>query len=495
MIPSNPIPAVCNYGASAVYKEEPSEEQIRAGVVPLDSLPAGWWNCMWYANNRAINCVRAAADSLIQEMNTVLTQAGVCPQEACYDQLYQAIEKIRTTIGTTLVAGAVKSSTTTGNVAIAADGTMSVNCLGTPSSLNTSSKQVVGAINELKTTYDCCVSALNTSITNVNNAKAPTSHASSATTYGVGNATDYGHLKISDQYTSVLSACSGVAASQKAVADAYSALNTAIGGKAPNNHASSATTYGVGSSSNYGHLKISDQYTSILSACSGVAASQKAVADAYSALNTAIGGKAPNNHASSATSYGVGSSSNYGHLKISDQYTSVLSACSGVAASQKAVADAYSALKNAGYTTLGNTAGCALAATGSAGTATTAARSDHVHPYPTYTCCACCACYAFKAYRFAPYARTICVSCTALLCMDTYRLCWICRGTYQGGINVCYCLYHCDTNSQGCPIHYIIRSNSAFYECTDLLGCTWHQINSLSPGYVCFYLYRINSAR
>ena len=79
MIPSNPIPAVCNYGASAVYKEEPSEEQIRAGVVPLDSLPAGWWNCMWYANNRAINCARAAADSLIQEMNTVLTQAGVCP--------------------------------------------------------------------------------------------------------------------------------------------------------------------------------------------------------------------------------------------------------------------------------------------------------------------------------------------------------------------------------------------------------------------------------
>ena len=291
MIPSNPIPAVCNYGASAVYKEEPSEEQIRAGVVPLDSLPAGWWNCMWYANNRAINCARAAADSLIQEMNTVLTQAGVCPQEACYDQLYQAIEKIRTTIGTTLVAGAVKSSTTTGNVAIAADGTMSVNCLGTPSSLNTSSKQVVGAINELKTTYDCCVSALCTSISNVNNAKAPNNHASSATTYGVGSSSNYGHLKISDTYTSILSACSGVAASQKAVADAYSALNTAISNactslntsinaKAPNNHASSATTYGVGSSSNYGHLKISDTYTSVLSACSGLSASQKAVADA-----------------------------------------------------------------------------------------------------------------------------------------------------------------------------------------------------------------------
>ena len=439
MIPSNPIPAVCNYGVSAVYKEEPSEQQIRAGVVPLDSLPAGWWNCMWYANNRAINCARAAADSLIQEMNTVLTQAGVCPQEACYDQLYQAIEKIRTTIGTTLVAGAVKSSTTTGNVAIAADGTMSVNCLGTPSSLNTSSKQVVGAINELKTTYDCCVSALNTSISNVNSAKAPNNHASSATTYGVGSSSNYGHLKISDQYTSILATCSGVAASQKAVADAYSALNTAI-------------------------------------------------SNACTSLNTSINGKAPTSHASTATTYGVGSSSNYGHLKISDQYTSVLSACSGVAASQKAVADAYSALVNAGYASLGGTAGCSLAETGSAGTATTAARSDHVHPYPY------CACYTNRAYRFVPYSRTICVSCTALLSMDNYRLCWRCMCTYQDGISVCYCLYHCASSAQGCPVHYIIRNGSAFYECTDLLGCQWHQLRHLTPGCVCFYLYRINSA-
>lgn len=35
-----------------------------------------------------------------------------------------------------------------------------------------------------------------------------------------------------------------------------SQINTALSGKAPNNHASSSTTYGVASSSNYGHTKI-----------------------------------------------------------------------------------------------------------------------------------------------------------------------------------------------------------------------------------------------
>lgn len=51
-----------------------------------------------------------------------------------------------------------------------------------------------------------------------------------------------------------------------------------ITGKAPTNHASNTNTYGVGSSSNYGHLKISDSYTSTpnstsYGASAGIAAS------------------------------------------------------------------------------------------------------------------------------------------------------------------------------------------------------------------------------
>ncbi len=55
--------------------------------------------------------------------------------------------------------------------------------------------------------------------------------------------------------------------------------------------------------------------------------------------------KAPNSHASIDTSYGTGSSDNYGHVKVSDNYkTSDGTASTGVAASSKAVADAYDEL-------------------------------------------------------------------------------------------------------------------------------------------------------
>lgn len=99
-------------------------------------------------------------------------------------------------------------------------------------------------------------------------------------------------------------------------------------------------------------------------------------------IEACVGTSAPKAHASSETTYGVGTADCYGHLKISDTYTSVLSACTGVAASQLAVACVY-ALAN-GKAAVGSTKGCALG-TAAAGTATTAARSDHVHPKPSRT--------------------------------------------------------------------------------------------------------------
>jgi hypothetical protein len=66
-------------------------------------------------------------------------------------------------------------------------------------------------------------------------------------------------------------------------------LNTTIGGKAPTNHASAETTYGVGNSSNYGHVKLSDTYNSKVNngaSANGLGASQNALYNAYNALNT-----------------------------------------------------------------------------------------------------------------------------------------------------------------------------------------------------------------
>lgn len=58
----------------------------------------------------------------------------------------------------------------------------------------------------------------------LNSSKAPTSHASTATTYGMGNASNYGHVKLSDSVANAGAASTGVGASSYA---AYLAYNLA----------------------------------------------------------------------------------------------------------------------------------------------------------------------------------------------------------------------------------------------------------------------------
>lgn len=60
-----------------------------------------------------------------------------------------------------------------------------------------------------------------------------------------------------------------------------SARINAIGNKAPLNHASTGTTYGVGDATNYGHLKLSDSVNSSNSTGNGCAATPKATKTAY----------------------------------------------------------------------------------------------------------------------------------------------------------------------------------------------------------------------
>lgn len=55
--------------------------------------------------------------------------------------------------------------------------------------------------------------------------------------------------------------------------------------KAPTSHASTATTYGIGTSSNYGHVKLSDSTSTTSGASAGVAATPTAVKAAYDKAN------------------------------------------------------------------------------------------------------------------------------------------------------------------------------------------------------------------
>lgn len=64
-------------------------------------------------------------------------------------------------------------------------------------------------------------------------------------------------------------------------------------------------------------------------------------------LTAANVGAAPTSHASSATTYGTGTSGNYGHVKLSDATNGTAAAASGgTAATPKAVADALAAAKS-----------------------------------------------------------------------------------------------------------------------------------------------------
>ncbi len=66
----------------------------------------------------------------------------------------------------------------------------------------------------------------NTALTTAN-AKAPIAHASTATTYGIGTSANYGHVKLSDSTSLTSGASAGIAATPTAVKSAYTLANTA----------------------------------------------------------------------------------------------------------------------------------------------------------------------------------------------------------------------------------------------------------------------------
>ena len=241
--------AMPTYAPQSSYLTPIPSANIERGVAPLDSLPADWWNWLW--NNITLNEGRIVQfiNSVFSEINSVLSAAGVTPSTASTTDLRDAIQKLATTVATSAVPGSVLSSTLSGKLRVIADGTASINGLGTPDQLKTTSKEVVSAINEVLALAQ---------------GKAPTSHASSDTTYGVGTTQQYGHVKLCDSASDVASAY-GVAATPaavKSVADTLasyqSANNTAVAGKAPTSHASSDTTYGVGTTQRYGHVKVTE---------------------------------------------------------------------------------------------------------------------------------------------------------------------------------------------------------------------------------------------
>lgn len=179
------------YGNNATgYLEPPTIQQREKGVIPLDSLPADWWNWLWNNTTKNLNSVCLDIDALYSEIIAVLTAAKISPQENSTVELKNAIVALTKVIATSTTPGAIKSSSNAGQVSINAEGLGTVNCLGSPTSLATTNKTIVGAINELNTALSTLTG------TTLPNTYAPISHASANTTYGVASASQYGHIKV-----------------------------------------------------------------------------------------------------------------------------------------------------------------------------------------------------------------------------------------------------------------------------------------------------------
>lgn len=202
------------YGSNATtYREPPTPTQIENGVIPLDSLPADWWNWLWYSLTTAEATIVTNLSSVFNEIISVLTAAGKTPSGTDSTQLLESIRALCAVVATTTKAGSVLSSTTAGELNV--DGTTgkaTINCLGNPASLETTNKEIVSAINEVLT------------ITGDIAGKAPIYHASSDTTYGIGGGSGYinnccipscfckiyGHVALTNDMTGNCCWCSGL---------------------------------------------------------------------------------------------------------------------------------------------------------------------------------------------------------------------------------------------------------------------------------------------
>lgn len=149
--------------------------------------------------------------------------------------------------------------------------------------------------------------------------KAPKNHASTQTTYGIGNAASYGHVRLSDATGSTSAASGGTAATPAAVKAAYDLASQA------SSAASSA-------------YDLANEAGQVATDAAQTAADAQSAAEAAQA---AVGGKAPKNHASTITTYGKGTSTNYGHVKLSDSILSTSDTAGGTAATPGAVKKAY----------------------------------------------------------------------------------------------------------------------------------------------------------
>jgi hypothetical protein len=73
---------------------EPDLEYYTRGVVPLDSLPAPYWNWFFSSISNNDNRVAPALADIYAELDAILVEAGISPDETSHSQILQSIQNI-----------------------------------------------------------------------------------------------------------------------------------------------------------------------------------------------------------------------------------------------------------------------------------------------------------------------------------------------------------------------------------------------------------------
>ena len=102
----------------AAYQQAASEN-YDAGFEPLQTLPATWFNSLFYLLTEQAQATKELCDSIFAEIQSILTAAEVTPNPAYTNQLLTAIERITALqIATGSVLGGIKSSNVAWNVSV-----------------------------------------------------------------------------------------------------------------------------------------------------------------------------------------------------------------------------------------------------------------------------------------------------------------------------------------------------------------------------------------
>ena len=253
---NNAVPQFTNgtYASNPInpqYIEEPGATDYNRGVEPLQTLPAQWWNWLCNKFTSRFNKLNIYVKNIFNELAQLLSLMNVTPDgtettptiaqlKDAFENVYPGIVSTKLDLPNTYVPQTRKVN----GHALSADVTVTKSDVGLGSVANTGDSATPTSGGTTKFTTGGAYTEL---AKKVDTTRKVNGHALSAdvtvtkSDVGLGSVVNTGD--------------SGTPVSGGTTKFTTGGAYTELAKKAPNNHASTATTYGVATDTKYGHVK------------------------------------------------------------------------------------------------------------------------------------------------------------------------------------------------------------------------------------------------